>query len=114
MANVPDVSKLSYSELQKLVTEAQERLEAKREEEIKVLADAYAKKVQAAGFSIEEAIEALHPYLPQRSRGKTKNPGQVKYRDPANPANTYGGKGKRPGWLKAYLEAGKSMEDFAV
>lgn len=110
MSNAPDVTKLSYTELLKLVAEAQERLAAKRDEEIKILADAYAKKVVAAGFTVQEAIDALKPYLPKRSaRGRVAD---VKYRDPANPENTWSGRGKRPGWIHAYLSAGKDLEEF--
>ena len=38
----------------------------------------------------------------------------VKYVDPANPANTYVGKGKRPRWLQAYLNNGKNITEFLV
>lgn len=47
-------------------------LEVKRVEEIKVLADAYAKKAQAGNFSIQEAIDALQPYLPAKAGRKPR------------------------------------------
>lgn len=106
-----DISKLSYNELRKLAEQATALALSKRSEEIKVLADAYAKKAAAAGFTPQEAIDALKPYLPKRGG---KGSGQAKYRDPANPANTYGGKGKRPAWLREYLDAGHTLEEFAV
>ncbi len=114
MAATPDVSKLSYSELQKLVAEAQERLAAKRVEEIKILADAYAKKAAAAGFTPQEAIDALKPYLPTKAARGGKSGAVVKYRDPANPENTWSGKGRPARWLQAYLDAGKKKESFLV
>jgi len=40
--------------------------------------------------------------------------GQAKYRDPANPFHTWSGRGKRPNWLKAYLEAGRTLADFEI
>jgi len=36
----------------------------------------------------------------------------VKYRD--EEGRTWTGRGKRPNWFKAALEAGKKPEDFAV
>lgn len=81
-------------------------------EEIIVLADAYGKKSVAAGFSIEEAIDALKPYLPKK--GKSGAAYVVKYRDPANTGNTYGGRGKRPDWLRKYIDQGRKLEEFAV
>lgn len=107
-----DISKLSYTELRKLAEDALTLANSKRAEEVKVLADAYAKKTTAAGFSIEEAIEALKPYWPKK--GKASSTYEVKYRDPANAGNTYGGRGKRPDWLRKYLEQGRQLEEFAV
>lgn len=108
-----DISKLSYNELRKLAEEAFALAESKRGEEIKVLADAYAKKTAAAGFSIEEAIDALKPYISKKS----KPVGAIylaKYRDPANTGNTYGGRGKRPDWLRKYIDEGRKLEEFAI
>jgi len=41
-----------------------------------------------------------------------RKPVPVKYRD--EEGHTWTGRGKRPNWFKAALEAGKSPEDFAV
>ncbi|KAK42937.1 DNA-binding protein [Caballeronia jiangsuensis] len=40
--------------------------------------------------------------------------GEPRYRDPANPFNTWSGRGKRPDWLKAYLEQGAQLSDFEI
>ena len=37
-----------------------------------------------------------------------------KYRNPANPAETWAGRGLRPRWLAAALKAGKKLEDFSI
>lgn len=57
----PDFSKLSYSELFKLSEELNQQIQAQRVEELKVLADGYIKTTHSAGFSLEEAIDALQP-----------------------------------------------------
>ncbi|RYZ12914.1 MAG: hypothetical protein EOO24_01725 [Comamonadaceae bacterium] len=48
--------------LQKERERLESRLQARRVEELKVLADAYARKLGAAGFTITEGIAALKPY----------------------------------------------------
>ena len=109
-----DISKMSYKELQALATQATEALEGKRSEELKVLTDAFAKKLAAAGFSIQEGIDELKNYLPKKAGSRsTKAEKVVKYKG-ANPGETYGGKGPKPKWLAAQLAAGKKLEDFAV
>lgn len=48
-------------------------IEVKRIEEIKILADAFVKKAQAAGYSVQEALDAVKPYLPtQGAAGATR------------------------------------------
>ncbi|EHC71378.1 H-NS family nucleoid-associated regulatory protein [Enterobacter asburiae] len=41
----------------------------------------------------------------------TKSP---RYRDPANPANTWTGVGRRPKWLVELLEKGVDLDDLKI
>lgn len=47
-----------------------------------------------------------------RNAGVVRKPVPVKYRD--EEGHTWTGRGKRPNWFKAALEAGKTPEDLAV
>jgi DNA-binding protein H-NS len=44
----------------------------------------------------------------------TRAPAAVKYRHPENPGLTWSGRGRRPLWFIAAIEAGKSPEDLGV
>jgi DNA-binding protein H-NS len=46
---------------------------------------------------------------PRKSMGKVA----AKYRNPAT-GDTWSGRGLKPNWLKAALEGGRKIEDFAV
>lgn len=46
--------------------------------------------------------------------GERPPKGKARYRDPANPFNSWSGRGKRPTWLKTYLEEGKTLSQFEV
>lgn len=37
-----------------------------------------------------------------------------KYRNPAQPAETWAGRGKQPRWLTAQLKSGKKLDDFRI
>jgi DNA-binding protein H-NS len=37
-----------------------------------------------------------------------------KYRNPAKPSETWSGRGKKPKWVIAQLQAGKTLDDLAV
>ncbi|QNK65815.1 H-NS family nucleoid-associated regulatory protein [Variovorax sp. PAMC26660] len=124
-----DARKMSFAEIQKRImdmdaerAELEAALQAKRGEEIKVLADAYAKKLQAGGFSISEGIKALAPYdtaAAKRSGVAPRPPREVEtgttYRNPETGETwTAGGKGRVVGWLQAQINAGKSAASFST
>jgi DNA-binding protein H-NS len=49
--------------------------------------------------------------------GRARRPYQQvfpKYRNPAQPSETWAGRGKRPRWLAAQLKSGKTLEDFKI
>ena len=111
-----DLSTLSYSELLKLSTELDQQIDAKRTEELKVLADGYIKKLQSAGFSVQEAIDALRPYLADAKASQKRDATSVKplYQDPNNPENTWSGRGRAARWLADYEAQGRSRDEFRV
>jgi DNA-binding protein H-NS len=37
-----------------------------------------------------------------------------KYRNPADPSETWAGRGKQPRWLRAQLQSGKRIENFLI
>ncbi|MDC6166569.1 H-NS histone family protein [Paucibacter sp. XJ19-41] len=112
-----DVGRLSYAELLALRAKLDREIEDKRGEELKVLADGFAKKVQAAGFSVAEAMGALRPYVGPAipgNRAVRNGPLQVLYRDPANPENTWSGRGRAARWLADYEAKGHHRNEFRV
>ena len=116
MADV-DVGKLSFAELVALKARLDKEIEDKRGEELKVLADGYAKKLQQAGFSVSEGIDALRPYVDARRTAKASGMGStapVLYQDPANPSNTWSGRGRAARWLADYEAAGRHRNEFKV
>ncbi len=46
-------------------------------------------------------------------RGK-KSVGEPKYANPADPTDTWTGRGRKPGWVTAHLAAGGSIEQLAI
>ncbi|MGN7875938.1 H-NS histone family protein [Roseateles sp. 22389] len=111
-----DVSRLSYTELVALRKQLDRQIDEKRGEELKVLVDGFAKKLEAAGFSVAEGVEALAPYLgaPGKRGRHASSEAPVLYRDPANPANTWSGRGRAAKWLADYEAQGRDRQEFKV
>lgn len=63
-----------------------------------------------------ETVAKKHGYKLSDLMGgkKVKVAAPAKYRHPENPAKTWSGRGRQPGWMKEALAAGKSLEDFAI
>ena len=53
---------------------------------------------------------------PGRKSTKGRKLGKVapKYRNPANPKETWAGRGKQPKWLAAETSKGRKLEDFLI
>jgi len=66
------------------------------------------RRLRQLGFSVARGTKKL-------SQGRRAYP-QVfpKYRNPAQPAETWAGRGKQPRWLTAQLKLGKKIEDFRI
>ena len=112
-----DIEKLSYVELRELSRKLDLQIAEKRAEELKVLADGYVKKIQASGFTVAEAVAAVEPYLPalqRRVSGVGSGVVAAVYRDPANEANSWSGRGRAPKWLVAYEAEGRLRSEFKV
>lgn len=107
--NKSDLSGMSLSELRKLRDAIGVAI---REHERKARKDAKAelkRKAEAMGFSIEELFGAEKT----KAAGKTAK-GAPKYADPANPGRTWTGRGRRPGWVEAWLAQGKALDDLRI
>lgn len=66
-------------------------------------------KAKELGFSLSELTGAAAP-----RKGKAKSAGIPKYANPENPGQTWTGKGRRPEWFIAAINAGKSPDDLAL
>jgi DNA-binding protein H-NS len=67
------------------------------------------------GLGIRAAAKGKSPVAAKKRRGKgkaAKTAAVVKFRDEAG--NTWGGRGKRPQWLRDALNGGKQLSDFLV
>lgn len=60
---------LPLAELQKLLAETDAAIAERRVEELKVLADGFARKLAMNGFSVREGIDALRPYAKLKGYG---------------------------------------------
>ena len=86
----------------------------------KLIGDAEAalrSKVSETRRSLESQLARLANYAtgaPRSRRGGVRGKVAPKYRNPANPSETWAGRGLKPRWLVAALKTGKKLEYFSV
>lgn len=102
-----NLSNYSLDDLQKLIVDAETALE-KRQREKRAEVVAQMRKL-AASVGIDFEIVAGET----RKRG-TRSSAAPKYRNPADPSQTWNGRGPKPKWFKAAIDAGKKPEQLAI
>lgn len=97
-AEMKALSKMSTEELWALHEQVVLRLSAKIKEEMSSLD----KRLRELRSPMAVAAKRVYP------------PVLPKYRNPAEPSETWAGRGKKPRWVAAALKKGKSLEDFRI
>ena len=101
-----DIKKLNHTQLNELIQRAQSRKSELNKERAVRVREKLAVLAKAEGFTIDELFG---------SRGrKTRRGASPKFRNPADHAQTWSGRGKRPRWFNAALAAGKKEKDLLI
>lgn len=101
--NLNELSLKELKDLQSQVTKAISTFEdRKKKEALSELED----KARSLGFSLAELTGAVV--------SRKRAPATAKYSNPANPADTWSGRGRKPRWFEAALNAGKTPEDLSI
>lgn len=105
MANI-DLSNLSVAELQALKGNIDDFITDRKQSELLALRQEIDEKVERSGFTLDEVLQA-------RSNPK-KRVVQPKYRNPANPEQTWSGRGRKPVWVDELINAGGNLNDHMI
>ncbi|MBZ8117112.1 H-NS histone family protein [Roseovarius sp. LXJ103] len=106
-----DLNAMSLSELRSLEKKVAKAIgKFEQREKKKALAELkeHAKKL---GFSLNELTGGT---MPAKAPKKPTQKAAPKYANPADTSQTWTGRGRRPAWVIAALEAGKSLDDMAI
>lgn len=101
-----DLSALSLDELQALKKDVEKAIATFRDRQMQAARAELEALAREKGFSLTEIVGTTGK--------KTRKPSVAKYRHPENPALTWAGRGRQPGWVKEALAQGKSLQDMAI
>ena len=108
MAKV-DLSDYNLSELKGLQVEIEKEIKNRQQQEVTKAREQILAIAQGLGVSVEELLA--------NNGGKSKGTGkkvEAQYRNPADNAQTWTGRGRQPKWIAEGLAGGKSLDDFRI
>jgi DNA-binding protein H-NS len=103
-----DWTKHSILELEDFIKEIRLEIQQQQVRKKDELRTQFEDMAKAAGLTLNEVLG-----IRLKGKGGKKRVMPVKYRHPET-GETWAGTGRKPAWLDAQLEAGKTLEDFAV
>jgi DNA-binding protein H-NS len=122
-----DLKSLNARQLQKLIDDAKrERSRQQKRAPIAKVRSKLTRMAAAEGYSLVELFglksgarpkaEAQAPSGKRASARRSTKGSTVapKYRNPANPTETWSGRGKHPRWMAAEIANGRKAEDFLI
>ena len=113
-----DLNGLSARELESLIAQAKKRKTTlSKRKPVAAVRRKVAALAKAEGYTIDELFgTAKAAPKPRKAAGPRKAAKKVapKYRNPANPKETWTGRGKQPRWMAALTAKGKKPEDFLI
>lgn len=118
-----DIDRLSPRELDALIVKARKRKTSLgKRKPIAVVRSKMIVLARAEGYAIDELFAGAKaaPKAHGAATAARKSNNQAgkklppKYRNPANPTETWAGRGQQPRWLAALTAKGRKVEDFLI
>ncbi|HVT31778.1 MAG TPA: H-NS histone family protein [Rhodanobacteraceae bacterium] len=104
-----NIRNLNHAQLSDLIRRAKARQEELAKERAVKLRERISAMVKAEGLAIEDVFGGS-----SRRGGGVRRKVKPKYRNPADPSQTWTGRGKRPRWFNAALSSGKKEKDLLI
>tara|TARA_B110000977_G_scaffold201128_1_gene294297 strand:+ start:2774 stop:3082 length:309 start_codon:yes stop_codon:yes gene_type:complete len=100
----PDFNEMSIPEIKALIANAEKAITQKKSAEKDHVLEEMKTLAKERGFDFSDFVGG------KKQRKKI----EAKYRNTDDAEQTWSGMGRKPNWLVAALESGKSLEDFKI
>ncbi len=100
-----DLDSMSLDDLKKLSRDVEKAIASFEDRKRKEARKALEKVAREFGLSVEEVVGV------QKAASRASK-SAAKYRNPSNPAETWSGRGRQPGWYKDAVAKGKSPDSM--
>jgi DNA-binding protein H-NS len=101
-----DLNKMSLKELKDLQSQVNKAVSSFEDRRRKEALAEIEEIARAKGFSLSELTGSTAP--------RKRAPATAKYANPADATDTWSGRGRKPRWVVAALNSGKSLADLSI
>lgn len=102
-----NIDALDLKELKELQTQVARAIASYESRKRKEAVAALEESARQHGFNLSDLVESLGTV-------RKRKPANAKYANPANPSETWTGRGRKPRWIEAALASGKSIDDLLI
>jgi DNA-binding protein H-NS len=99
-----DLSQHSLAQLRDLQSQVAVQIKEREKTEIMEVQQRILALANSVGMTVEQIMKGT----------KTKKVAPVRFRHPEQSELQWSGRGRQPGWVKEYLESGKSLDSIKV
>ncbi len=103
-----DLSRYSSSELQQLKKDIDKELRDRRKQDVKEAQKELKNLADRFGLTVTDLVAGA------AGKGPAARKSPDRYRHPDDPSKGWSGRGRKPAWIKAWEEKGKSIEELKI
>jgi len=105
-----DLSGYKLSELKELQHDVEKEITGRQQQEVKNAREQILSIAQDLGMSVEELLQNA----PKKQKASTGRKVAAQFKNPADNAQTWSGRGRQPRWLADALASGQNLDDFRI
>lgn len=109
-----DLSNLNLDQLKDLLKKVPGEIKRRTEEATNAAREAAIEKLKAIAREHGYSLEELAGTKKARKSSGARKPVAPKYANPANRSETWTGRGRKPLWVQAALNQGKSLDSLLI
>ena len=109
-----DLQNKTYAELQALIEEAQQQLVEKQKAMRKEVIGQIKELAASIGATVEIKFDQQTDKSGGRIRGGQTGKVAAKYQNPANPEESWTGRGVAPKWMQELIASGRNKDEFLI
>ncbi len=105
-----DLSNYNLAELKGLQFDIEKEIKSRQKDEVRKAREQILAIAQDVGVPVTDLIAKAGGG--KKEKGGNGQPGQARFRNPADESQTWTGRGRQPKWIAEALAGGKSLDDF--